>query len=103
MTSLDDRIERLEDKIRFLEQVKAALRKHLNRPPLFFDRYEAIELLETLVTLVRLTRTQAHDKADEYSAALDEVKSRQASLDPAQLQRLLLGLVGDPLSAKMGN
>ena len=47
-----------------------ALRRHLNRPPSLFDRHEAIELLESLV---RLARTQAHDKAEEYSAALDEV------------------------------
>lgn len=76
----------------------AALRRHLNRPPPLFDRYEAIELLETLV---RLARTQAHDKADEYAAALDEVKTRQVPLEPALLHRLMLGLVGDPLRAKM--
>ena len=75
-----------------------ALRKHLKRPPSLFDRHEAIELLESLV---RLARTQAHDKAEEYSAALDEVKARQASLESGHLQRLMLGLVGDPLRAKM--
>lgn len=51
--------------------------------------------------MVRLVRTQAHDKAEEYSAALDEVKTRQASLESGHLQRLMLGLVGDPLRAKM--
>ena len=75
-----------------------ALRRHLNRPPSLFDRHEAIELLESLV---RLARTQAHDKAEEYSAALDEVKARQASLESGHLQRLMLGLVGDLLRAKM--
>ena len=75
-----------------------ALRRHLNRPPSLFDFHEAIELLESLV---RLARTQAHDKAEEYSAALDEVKARQASLETGHLQRLMLGLVGDPLRAKM--
>ncbi len=44
---------------------------------------------------------QAHEKADEYAAALDEVKARQPSLDADHLQRLMLGLVGDPLRAKM--
>ena len=77
-----------------------ALRRHLNRPPSLFDRHEAkkIELLESLV---RLARTQAHDKAEEHSAALDEVKARQASLESGHLQHLVLGLVGDPLRAKM--
>lgn len=103
----DDRIAKLEEKIRLLEQEKAkesctnalaALRRHLNRPTSLFDRYEALELLETLV---RLARTQAHEKADEYAAVLDEVKARQSTLEPAVLQRLMLGLVGDPLRAKM--
>ena len=31
--------------------------------------------------MVRLVRTQAHDKAEKYSAALDEVKARQAYLE----------------------
>ena len=75
-----------------------ALRRHLNRPPSLFDRHEAIELLESLV---RLARTQAHDKAKEYSAAVDKVKARQASLESGHLQHLMLGLVGDPLRAKM--
>lgn len=97
----------LEDKIKLLEQEKSAesctnallaLRRHLNRPSSPFDRFEAIELLETLV---RLARTQAHEKADEYAAALEEVKARQPSLGADHLQRLMLGLVGDPLRAKM--
>ena len=50
---------------------------------------------------MRLARTQAHEKADEYAAALEEVKIRQPTLDPTHLQRLMLGLVGDPLRAKM--
>ena len=103
----DDRIAKLEDKIKLLEQEKAvescanalaALRRHFNRPPLLFDRFEGVEFLETFV---RLARTQAHQKAKEYAATLDEVKLRPPSLDPATLQRLMLGLVGDPLRAKM--
>ena len=42
-----------------------------------------------LESLVRLSRTQAHDKAEEYSVALDEVKARQASLESGHLQRLI--------------
>ena len=50
---------------------------------------------------MRLARTQAHDKAEEYSAALDEFKARGASLESGHLQHLILGLVGDPLSTNM--
>ena len=96
----------LEDKIKLLEQERSAEsctnallapRRHLNRPSSLFDRLEAIELLETLV---RLARTQAHEKVDEYAAALEEVKARQPSLGADHLQRLMLGLLGDPLRAK---
>ena len=102
----DDRIQRLENKIKLLEQEKAgescvnalaALRRHLNRPPSLFDPFEAIELLEALV---RLARTQAHGKADKYAAALEEVKTRQPTLHSTHPQRLMLGLEGDPLRAK---
>ena len=48
------------------------LRRHLNRLLNMFDRYEAVELLQSLV---RLTRNEAHEKADTYSATLDEVKA----------------------------
>jgi len=103
----DDCIKKLKDKIKLLEQEKAgescgnvltALRRHLNRSPSLFDRFEVIELLETLV---RLARTQAHEKADEYAAALEEGKVRQLSLDSPHLQRLMLGVAGDPLRKKM--
>ena len=69
----------------------------MNEPSLL-DPFEAIELLETLEGL---GRTQAHGKADEYAAALEEVKTRQPTLDSTYLQRLMLGLVEDPLRAKM--
>ena len=46
---------------------------------------------------MRLARTQAHKH--EYAATL-EVKIRQPALDPTHLQRLMLGLVGDPLRSK---
>ena len=50
---------------------------------------------------MRLARTQAHEKAEEYSAALDKFKARGASLESGPLQHLMLGLVGNPLSTKM--
>ena len=102
-----DRIQRLENEIKLLEKEKAGegcanalatLTMHLDRPPSLFDPFEAIELLETLV---RLARTQVNEKADEYAAALEEVKIRQPTVDSTHLQRLMLGLVGDPLRAKM--
>lgn len=76
----------------------AALRRHLDRPPSLFDPFEAIQLLETLVCLAR---TQAHGKADEYAAELEEVKTRQPTPDSTHIQRLMLDLVGNPLRAKM--
>ena len=103
----DDRIQRLENKIKLLEKEKAGescpnalatLRRHLNPPPSLFYPFEAIELLETLM---RLARTQVHEKADAYAAALEEVKIRQPTVDSTHLQRLMFGLVGDPLRAKM--
>ena len=71
--------------------VLTALRRYLNRPPSLFYRHEAIELLESLVHLARM---QAYDKAKEYSAVLDEVKARQASLESGHLQHLMPGLMG---------
>ena len=50
---------------------------------------------------MRLARTQAHQKAEEYAAALDEVRARWDSLSSPELQRLLLGLLGDPVRAKV--
>ncbi|KAL9987104.1 hypothetical protein ACROYT_G001354 [Oculina patagonica] len=92
---------------RLLEQEKAlettegtltSLRRYLNRPSSAFDPFEALDLLQALV---RLARTQAHLKADEYAAALDEVRARWDSLSPTDLQRLMLGLLGDPVRAKI--
>jgi hypothetical protein len=97
----------LEDKVKILEQERAlesttsalaSLRRHLNRPASIFDRLEDVELLQSLV---RVARGQAHEKSDEFSAALEEVKSRSDSLDPFQLQRLMVGLLGDPIRAKI--
>ena len=39
--------------------------------------------------------------SDEYVAALDEIRSRSDVLEHSQLQRLYLGLIGDPVRAKI--
>ena len=97
----------LERKVRALEQEKTLettegtlvnLRRYLNRPNSAFDRFEVLDILQALV---RLARTQAHQKAEEYAAALDEVRARWDSLSSPELQRLLIGLVGDPVRAKV--
>ena len=76
----------------------ASLRRYLNRPNSAFDRFEVLDLLQAFV---RLARTQAHQKAEEYAAALDEVRARWDSLNSSELQRLMLGLLGDPVRAKI--
>lgn len=97
----------MEDKIKSLEQLRtsessesalAALRRHVSRPSAMFDRFEALDLLQSLV---RLARYESHQKADEYAAALDEIRSRSDVLEHSQLQRLYLGLIGDPVRAKI--
>lgn len=50
---------------------------------------------------MRLARTRAHQKAEEYAAALDEVRVRWDSLNSSELQRLMLGLLGDPVRARI--
>ena len=83
---------------RSTENALITLRRHLNRPLNMFDRYEAIELLQSLV---RLARNEAHEKADLYAAALDEVRARADLLDNESLQRLLVGLLEDPVRARI--
>ena len=56
-----------------------------------FDKYEAVELLQSLL---RLARNENHQKADEYTAALDQIKARSTFVDDQQLQYLSLGLLG---------
>ena len=84
----------LEEKVRLLEQEKAvaSCTNVLTALRQFFI---------VMKSLVRLARTQTHDKAEEYSAVLDELKARQASLEAGHLQCLMLAVVGDPLRAKM--
>lgn len=63
-----------------------------------FDKYEALELLQSLV---RLARNENHRKGDDYAAALDEIRARTDSLENPQIQRLFLGLLGDPVRANI--
>ena len=63
-----------------------------------FDKYEVLDLLQSLV---RLARNESHKKADEYAAALDEIGARTDALNHLQLQHLFLGLLGDPVRAKV--
>ena len=80
------------------ESALAALRRYINRQAAMFDKYEAVELLQSLL---RLERNENHQKADEYAAALDEIKTRSDFVDDQQLQRLFLGLLEDPVRAKV--
>ncbi|XP_044182374.1 uncharacterized protein LOC122963122 [Acropora millepora] len=59
------------------------------------------EFILHIQALVRLARTQADHKAEEYAAGLDEVRARWDSLNSSELQRLMLGLLGDPVRAKI--
>ena len=68
--------------------------EHFRRSHKMFNKFEAIDLLNSLV---RLARSKGHQKAEEYAAAQDEIRARMDSLDAPQLQRLYLGLLGDPV------
>lgn len=48
----------------------------------------------TKISQVRLARTQTHLKADVNAVALDQVRAMCASLSRADVQRLMLGLLG---------
>ena len=58
-------------------------------------------MLGILQALVRLRCTQAHQKAKEYSAALDKVGARCDALSSSDLQRLLFGPFGEPVTANI--
>ena len=87
-----------EKSLETTEGTLTSLRRYLNRPNSAFDRFEVLDLLQALV---RLARTQAHHKAEEYATALDEVRAGWDSLNSSELQRLMLGLLGDPVRAKI--
>ena len=86
------------EQLKTSESTLAPLRRHISRPTTMFDKYEALDLLQSLV---RLVRNESHEKADEYAAALDEIRARTDTLDHPQLQRRFLGLLGDPVRAKV--
>ena len=80
------------------ESALAALRQHISRPTTMFDKYEVLDLLQSLV---RLARNKSHKKCDKYATALDEIRDRKNATDHLQLQRLFLGLLGDPVRANV--
>ena len=97
----------LERKVRAPEQEKTLettegtlvnLRRLLNHANSAFDRFEVLDILQALV---HLAPTQAHQKVEEHAAALGEVRTRWDSLSSPKLQHLLLGLLGDPVRAKV--
>ena len=104
----DDRIKLLEDKLKGLEEklgvdvVTAALtyvRNALQKPEIVYDPWEASAHVEALV---RAARSSAQEKADYYVAILDELKGRSYALSPSPThKRLLMGLLGDPVRAKV--
>ena len=61
------------------ELALAALRRHISHPTAMFDKYDLLQ------SLVRQARNESHKKADEYAAALDEIKTRMDALDHLQL------------------
>ena len=54
-----------------------------------------------LQSLVCLARNENHKKADEYAAALDEIRAKMDARDHLQLQLVFLRLLGDPVCAKV--
>ena len=80
------------------ESALAALRQHISRPTTMSDKYEALYLLQCLI---HLARNESHKKAEEYAAALDEIRARTDALDQLKLQHLFLALLGDPVRAKV--
>ena len=59
------------------------------------------EVLDILQALVCLRRTPAHQKAKEYSTALNKVGARCDALSSSDLQRLLFRLLGEPVTANI--
>jgi len=84
-----------------VDVVTAALtsvRSALQKPETVYDPWEASAYLEALV---RAARSSAHEKADYNAAILDELKGRSNVLSPSAHKRLLMGLLGDPVRAKV--
>ena len=79
-----------EKSLETTEGTLTSLRRYLNRPNSF-------EVLDILQALVRLARTHARHKAEEYAAALDEVRARWDSLNSSELA------FGYPVRATIAN
>ena len=103
----DDRFKLLEDKLKALEDRQggdvvttalASVRNALLKPESIYDPWETSSLVEALV---RAARSSAHEKANHYAAILDELKGRSNVLSPSAHRKLLLGLLGDPVRAKV--
>ena len=84
-----------------VDVVTAALtsvRNALQKPETVYDPWEASAHVEALV---RAARSSTHEKADYYAVILDELKGRSNVLSPSAHKRLLMGLLGDPVRAKV--
>lgn len=75
-----------------------SVRNVLLKPESVYDPWEASAHVEALA---RSARSSAHEKADYYAAILDELKGRSNVLSPSAHKRLLMGLLGDPVRAKV--
>jgi len=75
-----------------------SVRNALQKPETVYDPWKASAQVEALV---RAARSSAHDKADYYAAILDELKGRSNALSPSADKRLFMGLLGDPVRAKV--
>ena len=76
----------------------SSVRNAIQKPESVYAPWEASAHVEALV---RAARSSAHEKADYYAAILDELKGRSNALSSSGHQRLLLGLLGDPVRAKV--
>ena len=70
----------------------------LQKQEAVYDPWEGSAHVEALV---RAARSSAHEKADYYVEILDELKGRFNALSPSAYKRLLVGLLGDPVRAKV--
>jgi len=70
----------------------------VTQPQTVYDPWEPSAHVEALV---RAARSSAHEKADYYTAILDELKGRSNVLSPSAHKKLLMGLLRDPIRAKV--
>ena len=100
MKLLKDKLKALEEKqgSNAVSAALASVQNALLKPGTVYDQWETTAHVEALV---RAARSSAHEKADYYAAILDKLKGRSGSLSPSAHQRLLSGLLGDPVRAKV--